>query len=256
MSNLFDLSSKVAVVTGASSGLGVQMALVLARQGAKVALLARRLEKLNTVKQQLEQETGTEALAIKCDVTKEDQIQAAAKKIVENWGKIDILVNNAGVSGMGSSEELPAADWQKVIDVNLTGVFLCAKNFGKYMVEQKYGKIINTASIFGQVGNTAFPVAAYHASKGGVINLTRALAAEWAKYNITVNAIGPGFFESEMTAAIKQDEQANNFGKAGNPMHRWGKAGELDGAVVLLASDASSYITGQTIFVDGGWTAI
>ena len=131
-----------------------------------------------------------------------------------------------------------------------------AKHAAQLMKEAKYGRIINTASMYGLVGNASFGIANYHASKGAVVNLTRALAAEWAKYNITVNAIGPGFFESEMTAAIKQDEQANNFGKAGNPMHRWGKAGELDGAVVLLASDASSYITGQTIFVDGGWTAI
>ena len=124
------------------------------------------------------------------------------------------------------------------------------------MIKQEYGKIINIASIFGQVGNQAFPVAAYHASKGGVVNLTRALAAEWAKYGLNVNAIGPGFFKSEMTQSVEDNQEADEFIKASNPMHRWGKRGELDGALVYLASDASSFTTGQTIFVDGGWTAV
>ncbi len=256
MSQLFDLSKKVAVVTGASSGLGVQMAHALADQGADVAIMARREERLKQVKQDLEEMHKIEALAVECDVTVEDQVQQAADKVVDHFGKVDILVNNAGVGGQGLAQDMTLEAWQKVIAVNLTGVYLCSRVFGQYMIEQEYGKIINTASIFGKVGNMVFPVVAYHASKGGVVNMTRALAAEWAKYNITVNAIGPGFFESEMTEAIQDNTEANQFIVGGNPMHRWGKAGELDGVMILLASDASSYITGQTIYVDGGWTAV
>ncbi len=256
MSDIFNLSGKTAVVTGGSSGLGVQMAHALARHGAKVIVTARRLEKLEQVEADLEDEYGVESLAVECDVTDENQIQKAKKQIIKEFGKVDILVNNAGVGGIGKAEEMSLDEWNKVIDVNLTGVFLCSKHFGQHMIEQEYGKIINTASIFGKVGNMAFPVAAYHATKGAVVNLTRGLAAEWAKHNITVNAIGPGFFESEMTESIKGDQGANDFIVNGNPMHRWGKKGELDGALILLASDASSFITGQTIYVDGGWTAV
>jgi gluconate 5-dehydrogenase len=256
MSKLFDLTDRVAVITGASSGLGVQMAQALARQGASVVLLARRKEKLDQVRSKIEEEFGVKSLAIECDVTDLDQVKAAVAQVIAKFNRVDILINNAGVGGIGAAQAITLAQWQQVLDTNLTGVFLCSQQFGKEMIAQGYGKIINIASIFGQVGNLAFPVAAYHATKGAVINLTRALAAEWAKYNITVNAIGPGFFESEMTAEIKDNPEADGFIKAGNPMHRWGKSGELDGAVVLLAADASSFITGQTIFVDGGWTVV
>ncbi len=256
MSELFNLSNKKAVVTGASSGLGVQMAKALAAHGADVALLARRKEKLDQVKQEIEQEYGVKAVAVECDVAKLDQIQRAVEEVKSEFGKVDILLNNAGVGGIGTAQEMTLEEWQKVIDVNLTGVFLCSQQFGKLMIDQKYGKIINIASIFGFAANLAFPVSAYHATKGAVVNLTRALAAEWAAHGITVNAIGPGFFDSEMTHDIKDNEEANAFIVGGNPMHRWGKEGELNGALILLASDASSFITGQTIYVDGGWTAV
>lgn len=256
MSKLFDLSNKKAVVTGASSGLGVQMAKSLAAHGADVALLARRKEKLEAVQGEIENEFGVKAISVECDVANLDQVEAAVTEVKKAFGKVDILVNNAGVGGIGTAQEMSLESWQQVIDVNLTGVFLCSQQFGQLMIEQKYGKIINTASIFGFAANLAFPVSAYHATKGAVVNLTRALAAEWAKYNITVNAIGPGFFDSEMTQDIKDNEEANAFIVGGNPMHRWGKEGELNGALILLASDASSFITGQTIYVDGGWTAV
>jgi NAD(P)-dependent dehydrogenase (short-subunit alcohol dehydrogenase family) len=256
MSQLFDLSNKTAVVTGASSGLGVQMAKALAGQGANVALLARRKEKLEQVKLEIEQETGVKVLAVECDVANLDQVQRAVEEVKSEFGGVDILLNNAGVGGIGTAEDMTLEDWQLVVDVNLTGVFLCSQQFGKLMIDQKYGKIVNIASIFGFAANLAFPVSAYHATKGAVVNLTRALAAEWAKYGITVNAIGPGFFDSEMTQDIKDNAEADAFIKGGNPMHRWGKPGELNGALLLLASDASSYITGQTIYVDGGWTAV
>jgi gluconate 5-dehydrogenase len=254
--SVFDLSNKVAFITGASSGLGVQYAHALARQGANLVIAARRLDKLKNVAQEVEQEHGVEVLPVECDVTLEDQIKNAKKQALDKFGQIDILINNAGVARMAPSQEMERKDWDKVIEVNLTGVYLCSKHIGQHMIERGYGKIINTASMYGRVGNTAMPAAAYHASKGGVVNLTRALAAEWAGHNITVNAIGPGFFESEMTEQVRDDEQFNQFLQAMCPMKRWGKEGELDGAVVYLASDASSYMTGQTLFVDGGWTAV
>ncbi len=256
MSKSSDLSNKVAVITGASSGLGVQMAQALAGQGAHLAILARRKERLETVKTEIEQKYGVRVLACECDVVNQSQVQSVADQVKAEFGRVDILVNNAGVGGIGEAEKMSLEEWQKVVDVNLTGVFLCAQTFGKIMIEQKYGKIVNIASIFGAVGNSALPVVAYHATKGAVVNLTRALGAEWAKYNITVNAIGPGFFKSEMTESVGENEDANKFIIAGSPMHRWGKEGELNGALLLLASDASSFITGQTIYVDGGWTAV
>lgn len=256
MSKLFDLSGKRAVITGASSGLGVQMAKALAEHGADIALLARRKEKLEQVKEQIEKEYSKKVIAVECDVANLDQVKNAVEMVKTELRGVDILVNNAGVGGIGEASKMSLEEWQQVIDVNLTGVFLSAQQFGRLMTEQKYGKIINIASIFGKTANLAFPVAAYHATKGAVVNLTRALAAEWAKNNITVNAIGPGFFESEMTMSIKDNQDANAFIVGGNPMHRWGKEGELNGALILLASDASSFITGQTIYVDGGWTAV
>ncbi len=255
MSNIFDLTNKIAVVTGASSGLGVQMAHALARQGADLTILARREDRLRQVQQDIIEQHQVEVLVASCDVTKPEQIDKAAAQTKEKYGKVDILVNNAGVAGMGEAEELTLDEWQKALDVNLTGVFLCSQKFGELMIEQEYGKIINIASIFGVRANLAFPVSAYHASKAGVVNFTRALATEWAKYNITVNGIGPGFFKTEMTVDVEKDPNADAYIKAGCPMNRWGKKGELDGALILLASEASSFITGQTILVDGGWTA-
>ena len=255
MNNLFNLSGKVALVTGASSGLGVQFAKALADYGADVIIIARRLEKLEKVSKEIET-LGRRCLPIKCDVTKEDEVVAAIEKAIKEFGKIDILVNNAGVGAGTPAESLPLEEWKNVIDVNLNSVFLVAKEVGKHMIENKYGRIINIASMYGIVANNALSVSPYHASKAGVVNLTRALAAEWAKYGITVNAIGPGFFESEMTDNALKDEQFLSYMKVTTPMRRYGKMGELDGIVVYLASDASSYTTGQTICVDGGTTAV
>jgi len=255
MTNIFDLSGKVAVVTGASSGLGVQFAYGLADAGADVGIWARRYDKLLATKLEIEAK-GKKCVAVKCDVTQEKEIVAAVEETVKRLGKIDILVNNAGVSAIAPAETMTEADWDKVLNTNLKAVFLVAKNVGQQMIKQKYGRIINTASIYGLVGNNAFTVVNYHASKGGVVNFTRALAAEWAKYNITVNAIAPGFFESEMTRAVISDQSFLSYVKGNCPMQRIGKQGELNGALIYLASDASSYTTGQTIAVDGGWTSI
>ncbi len=253
--SLFDLHGHNAVVTGASSGLGVQFAKALAAQGANVALLARRVEKLESVKSEIEA-MGVQALAVQADVTNEASIQAAVAQVESAWGQIHILVNNAGVSAVAPAQDLAEADWDKVLDTNLKGVWMVAKHVAKRMIANSYGRIINTASMYGVVGNTFFPVVNYHAAKGGVVNLTRGLAAEWAKYGITVNAIGPGFFESEMTEAAINTDAFTGYVKQACPMQRVGQPGELNSALIFLAAKESTYVTGQTICVDGGWTAV
>jgi len=255
MDQIFSLRDKVALITGASSGLGVQFAKALAGQGAKIALMARRKEKIESVATEI-RAIGVEVIPVVADVTNEEQVKEGVSQVVREYGRIDILVNNAGVSEISPAESMSMEAWRKVIDTNLTGVFTVAREVGKKMVEQQYGRIINIASMFGTVGNTAFPVVNYHASKFGVVGITKSLAAEWAKYNITVNAIGPGFFESEMTSEAINTPEFNQYVQVSCPMKRVGKAGELDGVVLLLASDASSYITGQIICVDGGWTSV
>lgn len=255
MTNIFSLNDKVAIVTGASSGLGVQFAKALASFGAKVVLCARRVEKLEEVKSAIES-MGREALAVQCDVNNEEDIKKAVQQAIEKYGKLDILVNNAGVADMTVMQDLESESWDRVLNTNLKGVAMFSKHAAKHMIERKYGKIVNITSMFGALGNEFIPASAYHASKGGVVNLTRAHAGELAKYGITVNAIGPGFFESEMTAGIEGNEAFEAYQKSRCPMDRWGRAGELDGALIYLVSDASSYTNGQTIYVDGGWTAV
>lgn len=253
--NLFDLTGKVAVVTGASSGLGIQFAMALAKQGADIAVVARRVERLKEVSGEIEK-LGRRCIAVKCDVTKENEIIDAVKQIKAFYGSIDILVNNAGVGLAEPAETQSTETWNKVIDANLNGVYLFAREVSKGMIEKNHGKIINIGSIHSNVAIAGNSISAYCASKGGVLMLTKALAAEWAKYNITVNAIGPAYFESEMTEGVVGDEAFGQFIKVRCPMGRIGKAGELDGALIYLSSDASSYTTGQIIFVDGGWNTI
>jgi len=252
---LFDLSGKNAIVTGASSGLGVQFAHALARQGANVAVLARRMEKLEAVKSSIES-LGVKCIAVKCDVLSNDDIKSAVATVKETFGRIDILVNNAGVAASAPAHEQSDDDWLRVINTNLNSVYFMAREVGKIMVEQQYGKIINVGSIHSNVSMPALPISGYCASKGGVQMLTKELANEWAKYNITVNAIGPSYFGSEMTESVLSDEGFQKLIQTYCPMGRVGKRGELDGAVVYFASDASSFTTGQLLSVDGGWTAI
>lgn len=255
MSNLFDLTGKVAVVTGASSGLGVQFSKALARQGANVAIVARRVEKLEAVKKEVEK-LGVKCLAVKCDVSKVDEIKSAVAKIKDHFGTIDILVNNAGIALMEPAETQSDKVWETMMSVNLTGSYYFAREVGKIMIENKYGKIINLGSIHSNVAMSGAPMTAYCTTKGGIRMLTKALALEWAKYNITVNAIGPAYFPSEMTNDIIAGNGFDEKVKAYCPMGRTGRAGELDGAIIYFASDASSYTTGQLLSIDGGWTAI
>lgn len=255
MSGLFDLTGKVALVTGASSGLGVQFAKALARQGADVAICARRVEKLEAVKAEIE-ELGVKAFAVRCDVTDNADIARMVSEVEGHFGKIDILVNNAGVGDASPAAEMTDETWRKVIGTNLDAVYFVAREVGKVMIKNGYGKIVNIGSLHSEVAMAPWPVPAYAAAKGGVKMLTKALAVEWAKYGITVNAIGPAYFASEMTGAIMENGGFDQVAAAYCPMGRAGRPGELDGALIYFASDASSYTSGQLLCIDGAWTAI
>jgi len=251
---MFDLTGRVAVVTGASSGLGVQFAKALAGQGADLVLLARRKEKLEDVAKEI-RGMGRECLSIQCDVTKTDEIQYAVKETLAKYGKVDILVNNAGAGGQSPAQDTTDEQWEAEINLNLNATFKVTREFGKEMIKNKYGRIINIASMYGVVGSMIGGIA-YHASKGGVVNFTRGMAAHWAQYNITVNAIAPGFFASEATAHLIDDEQFLGLVKATCPIGRPGKEGELNPALIYLASNEASYTTGTITVVDGGLTVI
>ncbi|WP_455137624.1 SDR family oxidoreductase [Thermophilibacter sp.] len=255
MENLFDLTGKVALVTGASSGLGVQMAKALARAGAKLAICARRVEKLESVKAEIEA-LGAECYAHACDVTDIEQIKQCVADVEAHYGRIDILVNNAGTSGMGNAESQDTEQWRRILSTNLDGPYYMAREVARGMIERGYGKIVMLGSIHSTVGMAELPLSAYCASKGGILMLTKQLATEWAKYGITVNAIGPAYFPSEMTVSVIDDGDFLDVIKTRCPMGRPGRDGELDGALLYFASDASSYCTGQLLSVDGGWNAI
>jgi NAD(P)-dependent dehydrogenase (short-subunit alcohol dehydrogenase family) len=249
---LFDLSGRVAIVTGGSRGLGAEFAEGLAEAGASLMLCARRDEWLVPGAETL-RARGFTVHAMRCDVANAGDVQAVVDATMERFGAIDILVNNAGVSWGERPESMPLPQWQKVLDVNLTGAFICAQAVGREMIKRQYGRIINIASIAGLQGNVNGPFyAGYAASKAGLMGLTRELAASWGRHNIRVNAIAPGFFHSRLSdSSIAQVEESL---KKVTPLGRVGLPGELKGVTVFLASDASNYITGQTIIVDGGGT--
>ena len=249
---LFDLTGKTAVVTGGSRGLGKEMAEGLAEAGASLMLCARREEWLNETIEEFRAKNFNVAGKI-CDVSKPDEIQTVVDETLKTFGVIDVLINNAGISWGAMPEEMPLEKWQKVLDVNLTGCFLFAQAVGREMLKQKSGSIINITSISGITSSANGPFyAGYAASKAGLIGLTRELAASWGRRGIRVNAIAPGFFHSRLTNAVIDIYERSI--QETNAIPRIGREGELKGAVVFLASDASSYITGQTIIVDGGMT--
>lgn len=253
---MFNLEGRVAVVSGASSGLGQQMALALARQGASLVILARRMERLEEFKPKLIKAGAKKVLAIKCDVTSTDDINAAAETAEKEFGKVDILLNCAGSSKDKGVLDMNDEEWDFTIATDETSVFKMTRAFGAIMKKHGYGRIINIASMYGMVGNTEIPTVAYHTSKGAVVNFTRAVAAELATSGITCNAICPGYFYTELTTAVLDTERFQNFAKTMVPMRRYGKPGELDAAVVFLASDEASYVTGVIMPVDGGYTCI
>lgn len=252
---MFDLKGKVAVVTGASSGLGLQMSHAFADQGANLVITARRIERLEALAKELEAK-GVQVVPVKCDVTKPEEVAAAAAKTKEVFGKADILVNCAGAAKNNDALEMTDEEWLFTMDADLNSVFYVTRAFGKMMREAKCGRIINIASMYGMVGNMAIPSSAYHASKGGVVNYTRACAAELAKDNITVNCICPGYFETELTKDTLDTPEFQQFMQGTVPMGRYGKSGELNAAAIFFASDEAAYVTGVILPVDGGYTCV
>ena len=252
---MFNLKGRVAVISGASSGLGKQMARGFAEQGADLVILARRVEKLEELKAELE-EKGVKVLPIKCDVTLTEDIDNAAKQAEEVFGKVDILVNCAGSSKDKGALEMTDEEWDFTIATDQTSVFKMTRAFGNIMKKNNYGRIINIASMYGMVGNTEIPTIAYHSSKGAVVNYTRAAAAELAKYNITVNAICPGYFYTELTTDVLNTDMFKAFADSHVPMKRYGNEGELNAGAIFLASDEASYVTGVILPIDGGYTAV
>ena len=252
---MFNLNGRVAVISGASSGLGRQMARAFAGQGASLAILARRVEKLEELKTELEAK-GVKVLPVKCDVTSTEDINNAAELVEKEFGKVDILVNCAGSSKDKGVLDMVDEEWDFTIATDLTSVFKMTRAFGNIMKKNNYGRVINIASMYGLVGNDQIPTIAYHSSKGGVVNFTRAAAAELAKYNITVNSICPGYFYTELTTAVLDTEMFQEFANNHVPMKRYGKEGELNAAAIFLASDEASYVTGVILPVDGGYTCV
>ncbi|MBR0461082.1 SDR family oxidoreductase [Candidatus Saccharibacteria bacterium] len=253
---MFDLKGRVAVVSGASSGLGKQMALAFARQGASLAILARRTERLEEFKPELMKVGAPEVLTVKCDVTSTEEINKAAEEVEAKFDKVDILLNCAGASRDKGVLEITDEEWDFTIATDETSVFKMTRAFAKIMQKNHYGRIINIASMYGLVGNTEIHTVAYHTSKGAVVNFTRAVAAELALDGITCNAICPGYFETELTKEVLDTPKFQEFAKTHVPMERYGKPGELDAAAVFLASEEASYVTGLIMPVDGGYTAI
>lgn len=255
---MFDLNGKVAVVTGASSGLGRDAAIAYAEAGADLVLLARRLERLEELAEDIK-EMGRDVLAIKMDVTNEENVKAGIQQAYDHYGHLDILLNNAGIAVRGGVDSLTVEDFDKSMDVNVKGIFLVSKYVVKHMIDNKYGRIVNVASINAVMADKddVFIRHSYNASKAAVLGLTKGMAASYGKYNITTNAIGPGLFESEMTEdTLFKSEAFLNLYQGLNPMSRPGKRGELNGTILYFSSDASSYTNGQFIIVDGGMSIV
>lgn len=258
MNNMFDLTGKVVVVTGASSGLGADAAIAYAEAGADVALLARRVEKLNETKEKIEA-VGRKAIAVQCDVTDEENVKVAIDTVLKKFGHIDILLNNAGVAVRGGIDSMTVEEWDKSFDTNVKGIFLVSKYVVPQMKTRGYGKIVNIASVNAVIAdkNDVFIRHSYNSSKAAVLGLTKGMAASYARYGITVNAIGPALFESEMTAGtlFKSEQFLASYNMV-NPTGRPGRKGELNGTILYFSTDASSYVQGQFVIVDGGGSIV
>jgi len=254
--NLFDLAGRKAIITGGSRGLGLQIAEALGEMGAEVLIAARKQAELDQAVAHL-QSLGIRACAMACDMTQVDSVRQFAEQAVEQLGHCDILVNNAGTAWVAPAEDHPIEAWQKLVNLNLTGVFVLTQEIGRRsMIPRRYGRILNIASTAGLRGNppNSNEGIAYNTTKGGLVNFTRALAGEWGEFGITVNALAPGFFPSRLTqVALAQ------FGQSiidATPLHRLGDAEDMKGAAVLFCSEAGRHISGQILAIDGGLTAV
>ncbi|HET8929342.1 MAG TPA: glucose 1-dehydrogenase, partial [Acidimicrobiales bacterium] len=245
------LEDSVIVVSGASSGLGARLARVAHSAGADVVVAARREDRI----QDLAEDLGERAAAVRCDVTVPADVEALVSTAIDRFGRIDVLVNSAGISIPMAAEDEPVEQFERVLGVNVVGTFRTCQAVGRHMLERGRGSIVNVASVLGMVAGAPMRQASYCASKGAVINLTRELGVQWARKGVRVNALAPGWFESEMTEGIWTDERSSDFITRNTPMARRGDAHELDTAFLFLASAGSSYMTGQVLTVDGGWTA-
>jgi NAD(P)-dependent dehydrogenase (short-subunit alcohol dehydrogenase family) len=248
----FDLSGKVAIVTGAGRGMGYHIALALARYGADLVVCSRTLSELEKVAAEIET-LGRRVLIQKMDVTNIPEIHSMVEAAMKTFGRIDLLVNNAGLNIPQWAEEVTEEAWDRVFDINLKGTFFCAQAVGKVMIQQKRGKIINISSQSGSVG--LIMRSAYCASKGGLNLLTKVLALEWAKHNILVNAIAPTFLETPMTKPMLEKKEFRDYVMGNIPLGRLAKFEDVTGAVIYLASEASNMVTGHVLLIDGGWTA-
>lgn len=252
--DLYSVVDKVAIVTGASQGLGREAAIGLAKAGAKIVLCARNIESLKATEQRIHEVSGIETLVVECDVSRKSDIDNVIEKTIEKFGQIDILVNNAGIGSIKSFFDYTEEEYDRIMDVNLKGMFFFSQGAARYMKKRHYGKIINIASINAHGASRCNPV--YVSSKGGVLQMTKALGNDLIKYGINVNAISPGLFIPEEMCNIPEITEKINYCLTGQPMKRIGKMDELVGATIYLASDASSYCVGTDILVDGGVTAL
>lgn len=255
--NYFDLTGNVALVTGCSTGLGVQMARALANQGADIICLARRKNLVDEVAEQICKDFGVKAIGISCDITNTERVEAAVKEAMDMFGRIDILINNAGTGAVAPAEQITDEQFQWEMDVDLFGSFKVARAVANQaMIPAGYGRIINIASMYGLVGNKIAPAAPYHAAKGGMVNMTRALACEWGEKGITVNCICPGYFETPLTKETLESDFFKEYAKTMIPLARYGREGELDTTAIFLSSKLSTYVNGVILPVDGGYTSL
>jgi len=255
--DMFRLDGKTSIVTGCSAGLGVSLASGLAEAGSNLVVCARREEKLRANAEAIASKTGRSVLPVVADVSNESEVERLFSEAAREFGSVDVLVNNAGVTLAKPAEELSGEEWHSINRTNLDGVFYCSREACRLMMKTKTrGSIVNLASIYGFSADVLFPIVAYHASKAAVINMTKALAVEWSKYGIRVNGIAPSFIHSEMCDLTLSDPKRADYIIRHTPLGRVGEPAELNGALLLLASEAGRYITGTTICVDGGWTAV